>query len=202
MYLISVSDFQREYSVPNTTETYSDSGNSLNLFIEDKVRLFLQYVLGADLYTDLDSNIENGVLKPDADQRWKDFINGKDNYRGLIYENGLFKASCLIPLVYSDWLESNITTVSGVGEVNIKAVNAVSVVSTKRLIDSWNTFVNMYQGSFGNRPFKGIVKGVPFCDYYGSKGSFVSVRQFLQDNKETYPDAPIPLFEHKNSLGL
>jgi len=202
MYLISVSDFQREYSVPNTTETYSDSGNNLKLFIEDKVRLFLQHILGSDLYTDLDSNIDNGVLKPDAEQRWKDFINGKDNYRGLIYDNGLFKASCLIPLVYSYWLESNITTVSGVGEVNIKAVNAVSVVSTKRLVDSWNTFVNMYQGSFGNRPFKGIVKGVPFYDYYGSKESFVSVRQFLQDNKETYPDAPIPLFEHKNSFGL
>src|SRR5690606_31554662 len=127
MYLISVSDFQREYSVPNTTETYSDSGNNLKLFIEDKVRLFLQHILGSDLYTDLDSNIDNGVLKPDAEQRWKDFINGKDNYRGLIYDNGLFKASCLIPLVYSYWLESNITTVSGVGEVNIKAVNAVSV---------------------------------------------------------------------------
>lgn len=202
MYLISVSDFQREYIVPNTTETYSDSGNSLNLFIEDKVRLFLQYVLGTDLFTDLDSNIENGVLKPDAEQKWKDFVNGKDKYKGLIFETGLFKNSCLIPLVYSDWLDSNITTVSGVGEVNIKAVNTVSVVSTKRLVDSWNTFVNMYQGNFGNRPFKGIVKGVPFCDYYGSRESYISVRQFLLDNKETYPDAPIPLFEHKNSLGL
>lgn len=202
MYLISVSDFQREYSIPNATETYSDSGKNTDLYIDDKVRLFLYEILGNDLFNDLDSNIENGQLKPDAAQRWKDFVNGKDNYKGLIFNSGLFKESCLIPLVYSYWLEDNVTKVAEVGEVNIKSINAVSVVSTKRIVNAWNTFVNMYQGNHGHRPFKGIVKGVPFCDYYGSRSSFVSVRQFLLDNKETYPDAPVPTFEHRNSFGL
>lgn len=202
MYLISVPDFQREYSIPNTNETYSESKVSAELFIDEKVRLFLITILGDDLFADFDSNLENGQLKPDAEQKWIDFVNGKDKYKGLIFNTGLFKNTCLIPLVYSYWLENNTTTVSGVGEVNLKATNAVSVVSTKRIVDAWNTFVDMYQGSYGNRPFKGLVRGVPFCDYYGSRSSFVSVRQFLHDNKETYPDAPIPFFEHRNSFGL
>jgi len=213
MYLIDASYFNREIAIPNVNELQGNSATELTEFIDGKVRLLLQEVLGYDLFTDLNSDITNGVLKTDAEQKWKDLVNGKTyikngkNYRwkGLLFTEGTFKSSLLADYVYYFWLESKLTDMTGVGEVMQVSKNAVSVNSTQRLTNTWNRFVNSVNGgeSYGRRGIMYWNVGVPIYDYsHADKSYYVDLFTFLKDNQTNYPDAPFTCFEYKNQFGL
>jgi hypothetical protein len=213
MYLIDASYFNREIAIPNVNELQGNSATELTEFIDGKVRLLLQEVLGYDLFTDLNSDITNGVLKTDAEQKWKDLVNGKTyikngkNYRwkGLLFTEGTFKSSLLADYVYYFWLESKLTDMTGVGEVMQVSKNAVSVNSTQRLTNTWNRFVNSVNGgeSYGRRGIMYWHVGVPIYDYsHADKSYYVDLFTFLKDNQTNYPDAPFTCFEYKNQFGL
>jgi len=214
MYLIDASYFNREIAIPNVNELQGNASTELTLFIDDKVRLLLQNVLGFDLFTDLNGDITNGVLKTDAEQKWKNLVNGvtytkngkQFRWKGLLYTEGTFKSSLLADYVYYFWLENEVSNMTGVGEVVQVSKNAVSVNSTQRLIKTWNRFVNAVNGweTYGNR--KGVMYwhgGVPIYDYSNAeKSMYVDLFTFLKDNQTDYPDAPFTCFEYKNQFGL
>lgn len=213
MYLIDASYFIREIHVPNVNESNTDSGVKLDYFIDEKVRLLLSTkALGSVLFTQLDSNVTNGVLSNTAPQKWKDLVNGKTYtkdgksyvWEGLLQTKGTFKKSLLAYYTYYYWLMDNVSTMGGVGEVRGEAKNAVNVNSTQRLTTIWNEFVRMYQGE--NACFKGVkyvYNGVPIADFYNqNSGNYVSLLQYLKDNETDYPDATLEMFEFKNQLGL
>ena len=213
MYLIDASYFNREIAIPNVNELQGSASTELNEFIDGKVRLLLQEVLGYDLFTDFDADITNGVLKTDAEQKWKDLVNGKTytkkdkqyRWKGLIYTEGTFKNSLLADYVYYFWLESNLSDMTGVGEVVQTSKNAVSVNSTQRLVNTWNRFVKAVNGgdSFGKRGRFYWHGGVPIYDYSQSDNSmYVDLFTFLKDNQPDYPQAPFTCFEYKNQFGL
>ena len=213
MYLIDASYFNREIAIPNVNELQGNGSTELNEFIDGKVRLLLQSVLGYDLFTDLDTDITNGALKTDAEQKWKDLVNGKTytkndkdyRWKGLLYTEGTFKNSLLADYVYYFWLESNLSDMTGVGEVVQSSKNAVSVNSTQRLINTWNRFVKAVNGGDvcdkrGRFYWHG---GVPIYDYSQSDNSmYVDLFTYLKDNQTNYPQAPFTYFEYKNQFGL
>lgn len=213
MYLIDASYFTRELSIPNVNEANSSEAGVLTQFIDDKVRLLLQYALGYDLFTELDENITNGVLHNDAPQIWKNLVNGKiytknDKsycWQGLAYTNGAFKVSLLANYVYHEYLQYQYSQLTGAGEVSIQVKNAIGINSNQRLTKVWNEFVEMYQGyNFGHNGLVYMHNGVAVRDYFNGfdNSQYVSLITFLQDNDGDYPDANLGLFKVKNQLGL
>jgi len=201
MYLIDASYFTREYNIPNAQELISNTGEILEKYVDNKVRQFLRDLLGYELFTELDSHVTNGVLSPTAPQKWKDLVNGKEDWKGILFQDGVYKVSLLTPFVYYYWLYDNTSQVTATGEKVSSAVNAQNHSSLTRLVKTWNEFVMMYSGKERNF-FKGYVNGVFFADYYGQGEGYKSLVQYLRENKDDFPTAVIPHYEFKNTLGL
>lgn len=200
MYIISAQDFEVPYDIPNANELDSKSAKLLDTLIDEEVRLLLQKVLGFTLFAEFDSNIENGSLKDDAAQKWKDLVNGK-TYDGKRYE-GLTK-KMLVPLVYYNFIVKNQQSLTSLGVKALEANNASNVDPNPLAVMAWNTFVKEYQGSF-NLCIDPLVyrfkNGTTFVDYFGiqQETGFVDLLTFLHDNKAIYPDAPLWMYQYKN----
>lgn len=209
MYLIDSTYFTRELSIPNVNEMQTDVADNLEMLVDEKVRLFLQVILGFELYASLNSDIVNGVLKEDASQRWKDFVNGKTyndgskNWAGLLQVYGTYKKSLLANFVFHNWLSGNTTTVTGVGEVNIKGKNSIGVTPNQRLSTVWNEFIQMYQGTRTTK-FATVERGhgAIYMDWTHTQTELVPLTTFIRDNSEEYEGALLPIYPMSNSFGL
>ena len=206
MYLINEANFTREISVPNLTSSQSGNAENLTKYGDEKPRLLLQMALGSVLFTDLDSQVTNGVLDNDADQKWKELVNGKEYdgkvWKGLNYDEGSFKVSLLAYFTYWNWLNDSLSS-----NLQVQVKNAENVNDTNSLVNVWNTFIQMYQGGvydFGKKVY--IINGTTFVDWYnGNNSNYVNLLQFLQDNPTDYPSPQLYNFgnsSNSNSLGL
>lgn len=214
-YLIDESYFQRNYLVPNADELNSGAYAELQQYIDSKARLCLKDALGRALFNDLDSNITNGVLDGSAPTKWKNLVNGVEytkngetlQWEGLLRQEGAFKESLLTPFVYYHWLYDNQSKLSGVGEVVMEAKNSFTVGSSQRLVNTWNEFVNQYQGEYfeykTNTYYRGNVKVIDYLSGYNyNDDEYVSLIRFLLDNDTDYPKPNIKRYKFKNQLGL
>ena len=191
-----------------------DSKNAtvLEICIEQYVRLCLQNALGYNLWKELDLNITDGVLNTGAPQKWLDLVNGKTytkesktfTWKGLIYTEGIYKGSLLVPFVYYHFLKENVSLLTGTGEKVLDASNAIGVNSTQRMVMSWNDFVNQYQGQCFNYSVNRYYHdGVLVEDYFtGNDSEQVNLIQYLEDNQADYIDAHKRLYKVQNQLGL
>ena len=204
MYIIDETYFIKELSVPNLNEMDSDNLTVLEQYIDKYARQFMQNILGYELFKDFDTN------KLTA-QKWIDLINGKEytkdgklvKWKGLIYEDGIYKGSILAKYVFYFWLKDNITTVTATGEKMIEAQNAIAVNSNQRLVSVWNDFVKEYQNTQINNPTIYELNNRTVIDWYGNNdNSFVTLLQFLVDHKEDYPIENYQYFKFQNQFGL
>lgn len=211
MYLIDESYFNGIISIPNLNETRDEAFNELEYYVNDKVRLFLESVLGNKQFKELDGFIINGKLKDDAPEKWKDLVYGCNyevngieyTFRGLLEDNSYLKKSLLAYFVFWNWHTDNITQVVGTGEIALQGKNAVNVNSSPRLTRVWNDFVYMYQGYNAHIPNKYYHCGVKVVDYIGSNDSkYTSMRAFLDHKSETYKGFNRVSFDIKNQFGL
>jgi len=209
MYLIDKTYFIKNLHVPNTEEPTSDASTDLDMSIDRYVRQFLQMTLGNVLFSDFDSYVTDGELEITAPQKWLNLVNGceytKDGidyvWQGLKYELGLYKVSLLANYTYVNHYQN--TTNSILGQIAIDPKNGVVVNPTDHLVSVWNEFVEMYQGANCSNGFVNYYDNVVFVDYYQYReNGFVSYLQFLQDNKEDYPDFKAGIINFKNSLGI
>jgi len=206
MYLINEANFTRELSIPNLTSSQSGNDNELGYYGDEKPRLLLQMCLGNVLFSQLDSQVTFGVLNTDADQKWKDLVNGVEYdgkvWKGLNYQSGSFKISLLAYYTYWFWVNDSYTS-----NFQIQAKNADNINPTATMVDIWNKFLEMYQGTNNYcLPSVSYYRCATFVDYYGNNNSnYVSLLQFLKDNPTNYPDPQLYTFENlsnSNSLGL
>ena len=213
MYIINPDYFQKQYTIPNIDEMDSKNAKVLEICIDQYVRLCLQNALGFNLWKELDLNITDGVLDSGAPQKWLDLVNGKTytkegkdyTWKGLIYTEGIYKGSLLVPFVYYHFLKENVSLLTGTGEKVLDASNAIGVNSTQRMVMSWNDFVNQYQGQglFSNHVNRYYHDGVLVEDYFTGKYSEqVNLIQYLEDNQADYIDAHKRLYNVQNQLGL
>lgn len=212
MYIIDETYFTKELVIPN--QSAIDVGGStapFSTWIDQQSRLFLQSVLGNVLFTDFDANVTDGVLDVGAPQKWIDLVDGKTytengvsyTWKGLKFEEGAFKGSIIAYFVYCKWLEYQLSRQSGIGEVRGSAANSASVGTTHRYVTTWNTFVDMYQGTHDTDMTITVYRGVPFLDYYGDReDGYVSLVQFLLDNEEDYPKPAVRRYNYLNTFGV
>ena len=216
MYIIDTSYFIKNINVPNTKELQSGNTTQLEMYIDQYVRECLKSALGYELFKDLDQYVIDGVFNANenAPQKWLDFVFGKEyeknnqlmKWQGLYYTEGLFKNSLLAKYVFYHWYKDNVTTLSSIGEVNLQAKNAVTAEPNQRLVSVWNEFVYEYQykqtmnASNLNIYF---IHGIPVYDWFTQNGNnFVSLLQFLTDNKENYENATMKEYKYQNQFGL
>jgi len=208
MYLIDKTYFQGIINVPNSNEFNGEFDNSLEIAIDRYVPLFLQNTLGTVLFNELDPFIDGVDLDPLAPQKWINLVDGcsyendEKVWRGLRYESGLYKESILAFFVYYNQYQETFS--SGVGQVVDVAKNAMNVNPTQHLTAVYNQFVDMYQGTCINEPATMYNNGVLFIDYLGGSNNsgYVSLLQFLSDNKADYPTYSAQEINYKNQLGL
>ena len=208
MYLIDETYFIREYSIPNITEAQTEAYNDLELFVDDYARQLLRNLLGDVLFTELDTYIIDGVfVESGTPQKWINLVKGCEYndkvWLGILQENGLFKKSIITPFVYSHWLLSKVSEMTGIGDVKLQGQNVNQVNPTQRIISTWNEFVEQYQGSCNNYPkvyFKGFTQVIDWLDNINDNN--VSLTQFVSENSTDYPDAKLKMYDFKNQLGV
>lgn len=222
MYIINASDFKFPFEIPNTTEAISSSGDQLNLLIDVSARLCLQDALGFELFDSLDGDIVDGELKPDADPRWDDFVNGKEytsrgktmKWPGLKAKYGDNNLSVLVSYAYYNWISETYTKLNGVGQGTGKAKNVVQTNHIPKAVEAWNGFLMLYQGDYFTENPKALFDYYYFRAPYFYRGylhnscmnrnrsGYVSMLRYLYDNKDVYPEPRLEVHELQNSLGL
>lgn len=124
------------------------NGIVLDVIIKKYEPLLLIKLLGYELYKLLkdqfDKTNNDWVLNSNADQKWKDLMNGVDvTYNGELYRwDGLANGeqSLIADFVYSKFIEEIEIQYTGVGLVIEKAEKAERVNPRTKIIDSYNSF--------------------------------------------------------------
>lgn len=232
MYIIDDTYFNApKRSIPNLDEADSKAFVELELLIDEKCRLLLQGFLTPTQFQEFNGYLVEGMFPTDAEptpedpdeelpdvvyipQKWIDLVNGvtysKNDidlvWRGLIYSLGTSKQSLLADYVYSFFLESQASYMTGVGDAKGNPKGANSVNPTQRYVSVWNDFVKAYQGESVRCSdwTYGIVEWRLINGSYPSNrnANEVSLIQFLSDKNEDYPNNNRKFFEVKNQLGL
>lgn len=186
--------------------TASSNVSDLNSFIEVKEYELLLNVLGYDQLTELQSQFNtDGTWIENALQKWVDFVDGKNQWKGLRYTIGTNKISLIAYYVFfhylgNDWKKYNTT---GVQMPN--AENSNTSAPNDKQAAAWNRFVQMYNSDiapvynpvyFHNWNGRGIMWG---GNTYGNE---VSLYKFMQDNSTVY-DLSFFKYEYPvNALGI
>lgn len=226
MYIIDDTYFQSpKREVSNLNEADSKSFAELQYLIDEKCRLLLLDFLTIEQVQDLETYLVDGLLPDEAQpdpllpdyvpQKWIDLVKGTTYqvndveliWNGLIYSLGTSKQSLLADYVYSFWLESQVSYMTGVGDAKGNPKGATLVNPTQRYVNTWNDFVKQYQSDMCGRFHYGwldygFVWNVSEPYYNVFKSNEVSLMQFLSDNNEAYPNDNRKFFEVKNQLGL
>lgn len=146
--IISGSYFKSIIDVPNAEAIHPNSnllGNKAELdhLIEECEPDILIRTLGYSLYKEFQSNLEVvdpatvQTVKDDADQKWKDLMNGKEyqiddvyvKWPGIIFKQGALDRSFIAYHTYNTFLRKDRSQLTGAGVVSIKAKNAKIVSS-------------------------------------------------------------------------
>lgn len=223
MYIIDDTYFKApKREIANLNEADSKTFVELESLIDEKCRLLLLDFLTVEQAQELDSYLVNGmfpeVYQPDpllpdyVPQKWIDLVKGSTYqsndveliWNGLAYSKGTYKGSLLADYVYSFWLESQVSYMTGVGDAKANPKGANLVNPTQRYVNTWNDFVKAYQvhtcGFFNN--YGWYERDWYWIDMNYRNTNEVSLIQFLTDNEEVYQNNNRKFFEIKNQLGL
>lgn len=161
----------------------------------------LQNALGLTIYNELQVAL---VDIANADQKWKDLVNGIE-YDGRVWEGLKAPKTFIAYAVYYYFLNSNSEYYATFGVVKPEAANSVNVTPAYKLTSAWNTFLQKYQR--GNctipRYYSGV--GWELVDWYGNHdGINVSLFEFLRDKASDYGWAPeyFKYYESVNTFGI
>jgi len=171
MYLIDNTYFVGKYEIPNINESNNGVSETLDLFIDIEVRLFMQNLLGLELFKDFDSYMTDGVLSPNAPQKWLDLVNGVEydskKWNGLIYKIGTYPKSLFTNYIWTKYLVER-NKIDGNGNANvIESKNSLLGNAANQYFLIWNEFV-LLAGCMADK-------------------DFVSLNQFINDKFNDYP---------------
>lgn len=202
--------------IPNTVSQPSIGSNTptnvdtLKGEIEDREKELLISILGYTQYLELkDQFVEttpgvwNWVALPV--QKWKDLVDGKENWLGLRYTIGGKKVSLIANYVFCKYLEDDYSAYTTTGTVISDAANSTQVNPTQKITIAWNKFVEMLNGynrcSRSNRSlfqhwnWDGI--------QYGQKDQIeLNLFDFMQLYPDNYDVSNFQIRTVVNSLGL
>jgi len=167
-------------AVPDIKANTATNEDKLTAAIAKYERLLLVNALGVVQYNDL-------ITNPTA-QKWVNLVNGMD------YGDKRFDGikQIIAYYVYVNFLKYDVVQYNTTGLERTDAANSTSINHNERLVDYWNTFVNMYQ--YHNSC------GIIFYGEYNS--TFTSLWEFLSSNSEDYSVNFFNLYQIQNVLGL
>lgn len=113
-------------------------------FREDELLLS---ALGNIQLLELKSQFEiDGTWKTTALQKWKDLVDGKDEWKGLRYITGTRKNSLIAFYVFFYYLKSDFQIYSTTGIQIANSENSEGQAPNFKQAESWNNFVDMWNG--------------------------------------------------------
>lgn len=195
-------------SIPNAVELPNNSGRTyapktgVQAYIDRYEAELLINALGQEQYEELLDQFEEGVLKPDAEQKWVDLVNGRDDWKGLRYQIGTYKISLIANYVFYQYLSNTELFYAVTGLTRPDVANAISISANVTLVTQWNDFVRLYQGSRCTTASSIIypINGYPYYDGINTIGE--SLLGFLSKYPELYSTEFFKVYEFKNRHGL
>lgn len=194
--IIDTSYFQsKEVFIPNAIAQPSIGSNSptaisdLQNEIDAREYDLLLSFLGAEQTTELFEQFEaDGTWKVDALQKWKDLVDGKEDWRGLRYTIGNRKVSLIAFYVFFYYLKSDYSHYSTTGINSSNAENATNHLPNDKQTTAWNTFVQMFQGNNSNGVSYRFSKNWngTMLRWSGSNRNLNSLYDFMSRNSEVY----------------
>lgn len=206
MYIIDKDYFNKEYYIPNINEYNSSLLIELNSYIETEVRNFLLELLGVDDFNDMNSFIVGGAINPVLPTKWNEFFNGKEytnstgkkvRWNGLVYKQGDFKQSLLVPYVSFKIFYDKQSQFTNVGEKVVNSINSNSANPYKRAVYCWNSFLEMYQGNFLY-----MDNHFPCFENNIVNNVRISLLEFLNDHKTSFTSVNFKYYQSENQLGI
>lgn len=192
-------------AIPNAVQGVSIRNNNelpnnivrLNAVIDRVEYDMLLNALGYEQYTELMTQFEeNGDWKESALQKWKDLVDGKEEWKGLRFTIGTNKMSLIAYYVYYRFLAQSETYFTTTGLVSNRGENASKVNPDGHLCNMWNAFVYMYQGGYDC----GCINLSWLQDY--NEPYEYSLLQYLNANTDTYNNQFFKVYTYKNLLGI
>lgn len=210
MYLIDQTYFYGRYSIPNIQEMQSDAQKRINDIIDEKVREVLMGALGFEQFAGFDNQVVNGELLINADQKWKDLVEGVTydgkKWNGLTYALGGAKKSFLVPYVFYHYLSEDQPNYTGIGMAIQRGKNQEIVSKVPTLSEAWNDFLEGYQGwKTGVLPRVQTHYGATFVDFLGHNyqdRNIVTLIRYLADHSDVYESTPKIHYPRDNRYGL
>jgi hypothetical protein len=210
MYLLDNSYFKNKLEIEGIFNSESGVADKLDEYSTIYEVEFLQKLFGAVDFEDLNSNVENGALKTDAPQRWKDFVNGEtytyngENFvwNGLLYTIGSVKRSILANVVFCKII-ADLETNNGRFVIDAKA--SIRNVMRSHYVQVWNEIADEFNYNLDRVPVNAYYHhGVPIYDYYGGqKGKgYVTMSQYLTHRKDIFQNTDLCLYPTINSFDL
>ncbi len=221
--------YKAEIFIPNLQTSVSDTATGVridgNQFIAQYEREALIKTLGFKLFDEFadqfDVSAENvWTIKPAADQKWKDLLNGKEytiggdtvNYRGMVFTEpfagvsfGNLNRSFIAYYIYYHYLNDNMEDYSGTGINELAAKNATRTSPIPKSIRSWRRFYELVVGSF-NQPALIHTRFGTGIDWFGTNDTERSLYQFIDDQNtlvaDTYADWKPSNFDNENQFGI
>lgn len=193
---------------PTVITTVPTNVSQLQQFIDEKEYLLLFNALGNEQYTELLDQFEvGGAWKPDALPKWKDFVDGKGQWKGLRYSLGNAKVSLIAYYVYFYYLSEDWTSYTTTGIQMPNAENSTTVMPNDKQAKAWNKFVLMYGGWIGNNlnyHFSQNWNGIYM--QWGRNGLYndneYSLYRFMSENQDLYSLAFFTGYSPINAMGL
>lgn len=185
------------------------SQSELDFFIDNCERDLLINALGVTLFNLLTTAM---IDLPNADQKWKDLVNGKDytiNSKTYRWEGlkGYNKQSLIAFYVYCQYLRNDESTYTTTGIIKNTSKNAENYDPTGKYIKAWNSFISQYQKEYNYNPTVSInAFGSIGLDYYGNNDAKRSLYQYLTDANEldvtAFPNFEFKVYDIQTSLGI
>jgi len=175
-------------AIGTNTPTYK---NELIGVIERMEYQLLVKALGLQQYSELKEQFNtDGTLKLDALQKWKDLVDGKDNWTGLRYQIGDIKYSLIANYVYYQFMSNLDAYFSITGLQKANDNNATAINPAYKLVPQWNNFVAQYQGIINS------------CYCISADAGNNSLYGFLASNPDLYSTQYFHIYNLQNAWGI
>ena len=198
--IIKTGDFKLDAFIPNVDDAPNSeilgNDNELQGFIDKFEEEILIRLLGWELYSELMTQFTDGVLDPNADEKWGKLVNGFENYRGM--------SAMIVGYVFWKFIESDDSHYSSAGVVRETSENSEYHESRPKAIGQYRVFYehaigNYYQaGLYVKTGMFGGLVGVIHSGAAAGGSNFKSLYIYLQDNFDIFPTWAPEKFKNKN----
>lgn len=187
---------------PNMQSNTPSEATQLQMEIDSREYELLVSFLGAEQTNELLDQFEtNGTFKSTALQKWKDLVDGVDNWRGLRFTIGTKKISLIAYYVFYYYLGESYSTFNTTGVQVSESKNANTISPIQKQVNAWNSFVELYNGISEGIDYRFFWDRINYLNT-DNNNNVITLYDFMQSKPTDYDSS---FFTHKlpiNTFGL